>query len=226
MKQRSALILGATGLVGAQILQELLMDPTYSMVRILVRRSTGIKHDKLEECLISFDELEKWVTYFQVDDVFCALGTTIKKAKSQEAFRKVDFDYPFIAGQLAKQMRVKQFLLISSLGANPNSKIFYSRTKGEIEQALIKLSLPSLHIFRPSLLLGDRKETRFGEQFATFITRRLPWVFSGSLRPYAGIESKTVAKAMIQIAKKNQHGVHIYPSIEIHKIGSSVELNQ
>jgi uncharacterized protein YbjT (DUF2867 family) len=218
MLKRTAIVLGATGLIGKHLVRQLTEDPQYGTIRIFVRRPTGWEADKLEEHVIDFNQMEEHARLFQVDDVFCALGTTMKKAKSKEAFRLVDYEYPLKAGKLAKTNGAKQYLLVSATGANPRSVFFYSRVKGEIEEALKKLQLPALHIFRPSLLLGKREEFRLAEHVGAWVATRMSFLFSGPLKKYAAIEGKTVAKAMIEVAKQEKTGVHIYPSEEIQHI--------
>ncbi|HZW83835.1 MAG TPA: NAD-dependent epimerase/dehydratase family protein, partial [Candidatus Deferrimicrobium sp.] len=136
MVGKSALLVGASGLVGGELLRCILNGQEYSKVLILVRKPLGIKNPKLEERVIEFEDLERYKDCFKVEDVFCCLGTTIKSAGSQEAFRKVDVDYPLEMARLAKEMQVKKFLIISSMGANHKTSIFYSRMKGLLELKL------------------------------------------------------------------------------------------
>ncbi|MFL6558760.1 MAG: oxidoreductase, partial [Bacillus sp. (in: firmicutes)] len=155
---------------------------------------------------------------FQVTDVFCCLGTTIKKAKSKEAFRKVDYEYPIEAAKIASVCGVEKFLIITAMGSNVKSKIFYNQVKGEIEESLGKLILPSVHIFRPSLLLGERTEFRFGEKIAANTSAVINALMVGPLRPYKAIEASNVAAAMAAVAESGKSGVNIYPSHEIEQI--------
>lgn len=209
-EKRSALIVGATGLVGNELLHILLQSNAYENVKILIRKPIAINHPKLTQKLVDFNELEKYEEEFTVHDVFCCLGTTIKKAGSQEAFKKVDFEYPLKVAKLAKNNGAKQFLIVSAMGANSHSRIFYNRVKGEIEEALKQVQLPSLHIFRPSLLLGKRNEFRFGERVAEILSPILSPLLSGKLRKYKPIQGKDVAQAMYQIAKNNRTGEFVY----------------
>ncbi|MEH7109214.1 oxidoreductase [Bacillus sp. JJ1764] len=216
---RRAVVAGATGLVGKQLVQLLLNDPEYYEITLLVRRSTGITHPKIHERIVDFDYLDREILNLKDADVFCTLGTTIKKAGSQEAFRKVDYVYPLALGKLAQEQIAKQFLLITSMGANPSSSTFYIRVKGEVEQALRKLNLPVLHIFRPSLLLGDREKFRFGERFAAITSGLLSPMFFGPLRKYKPVYDRTVAMAMLQVAKSDLQGVHVHESSQIVEVG-------
>lgn len=218
---RKAVVVGATGLIGSELVQRLLRDPTYQTVIVWVRRSTGLTHSKLEEQFIDFDQLESVSEKLSGADVFCAIGTTMKKAGSQEAFRRVDFTYPLTLGKLAKKQSANQLLLVSSIGADSSSFFFYSRVKGEIEEKLSELNLPALHIFRPSLLLGKRAEFRWGEQFATLFSKVLYPFFQGPLRKYRPVQASTVASAMIYAAKRDALGVHIYESEKIRQMSES-----
>ncbi|USK68899.1 oxidoreductase [Peribacillus asahii] len=214
-EKRKALIVGATGLVGNELLRILLQSNTYENVKALVRKPISIKHPKLTQRLVDFNALEKYEEEFAVYDVFCCLGTTIKKAGSQEAFKKVDFEYPLKAAKLAKKKGANQFLIISAMGANSQSRIFYNRVKGVIEEALKQVQLPSLHIFRPSLLLGKRNEFRLGERFAEMVSPIFLPLLIGKLRKYKPIQAKDVAQAMYQIAKQNRKGEFVYESNQI-----------
>jgi uncharacterized protein YbjT (DUF2867 family) len=156
--------------VGGLLVRSLLQNPAYGRICVLVRRPLEWGHPKLEQHVVDWERLEEQKDLFRdVDDLYCCLGTTIKKAGSQENFRQVDFHYPVKAAKLAKEHGVSQMLVISSMGADAGSRVFYSRTKGEMEEALSAIGFRSLHIFRPSLILGDRKEKRLGEQLAAHV---------------------------------------------------------
>lgn len=215
---KKALIAGATGLIGSHLLHLLLHNETYEQVIAIVRSPLPIKHPKLIEQVVDFDKLEENPSLFAVDDVFCCLGTTIKKAGSQEVMYRIDVDYPYTIATLAQQHGAKQFLLVSAMGANPSSSIFYSRMKGELEQKLSKLPFPSISIIRPALLLGERKEFRLGERLLAVVTKGTAWLMMRSLRKYKAIEGKKVAAAMFKISQMNKSGVHIYPNNQLHEI--------
>lgn len=197
---RSALVLGATGLVGGHCLDLLLRSPEYVSVRVLGRRALDRIHPKLDDRVVSFDSLSAHPDLFAVDDVFCCLGTTIRKAGSVEAFRKVDVEYPATAANLAADRGADQFLVISALGADPDSRIFYNRAKGEMEAEVRRAALRAVWILRPALLLGDRVEIRAGERIAEAILRPLGPLMAGPLRRYRPIEAGTVARAMLDLA--------------------------
>jgi uncharacterized protein YbjT (DUF2867 family) len=216
---RTALLLGATGLVGGELLTLLLADPEYRQVTVLVRRNLPRTHPKLVQRVVDFKDLTKAADAYKVDDVFCCLGTTIKKAGSQEAFRVVDYEYPLESAKLAARQGAGQYLLITALGADAKSSVFYSRVKGEVEEAVGRLPLKSLHIFRPSLLLGNRQESRTGEKIAIAVMKPLGFLLAGPLKKYRGIEARTVAQAMLRTAKRNVAGRHAYNSDVIQEMG-------
>lgn len=210
---RTALLVGATGLIGGHCLRLLAADPFYSRVVVLARKPlTDTFHAKVETHIVNFDRLEALPAQLRADDVFCALGTTIKLAGSPEAFRKVDLDYVIALAKLAQERGADQFLVVSSLGANADSRMLYSRTKGEMEQQLTAIPYRSITIFRPSLLLGERKEFRLGEEVAKRFDFLMP------LR-YKPIQASRVASTMIAVAKENRPGTRILESAEIQSLG-------
>ena len=212
---KSALIAGGTGLVGSHCLQFLLASPEYASVTALVRRGTGIPHPKLREQIVDFDRLPD---LSRCDDAYCALGTTIKQAGSQAAFRRVDLEYPLRLSERVLAAGAKQFLLVSSVGANSSSSNFYLRTKGELEDALRQLSFTALHIFRPSFLVGERKEQRTGERIGMLLAEALKLTMIGGLRKYRSIRAETVARAMVKAASLGSAGVHIYEYDDIQRL--------
>lgn len=218
--ERQALVIGATGLVGGLLVRSLLQNPAYGRIRVLVRRSLEMEHPKLEQHVVDWEQLEEQKDLFRdVDDLYCCLGTTIKKAGSQENFRQVDFHYPVKAAKLAKEHGVSQMLVISSMGADTGSRVFYSRTKGEMEEALTDIGFRSLHIFRPSLILGDRKEKRLGEQLAAHAMTFLDRWMKGRVDKYRAIQASTIARAMMNIALVQTNGNHVYSNDVIHVLG-------
>ncbi|CAN7562665.1 NAD-dependent epimerase/dehydratase family protein [Rossellomorea sp. LjRoot5] len=196
---RVALIAGATGLVGSHLSEILLKSPEYIKVISFVRRESGMKHEKLDERIISFDGM-KLLPHEEIDDVFCCLGTTIKKAGTKHAFKKVDYEYPIQLGKLGKEHGARQYLVISSIGAKPESPFFYSQVKWNLEKELKELHYPSLHIFRPSLLLGERQEFRLGEKAGEIFSRAVRPVMVGRLKRYRSIPGKQVAYGMYRAA--------------------------
>jgi len=218
--KKTALVIGSSGLIGSHLVIQLLSNPNFDKVIVFNRRPCLILHPKIEEYLIDFNDLKPIEPFVKGDVMFCTMGTTIKKAGSKEAFRLVDVVYPEQFAQMALNNQVKQFLLISSLGADLESTNFYLKTKGEIETFLQQSAFNSVSILRPSLLLGDRKEFRLGEKLATYILPVLSLFLIGPFKKYKAIEAKTVAKSMVNIALQNKPGFNIYPSDELQTIGN------
>lgn len=212
---KTALIVGATGLVGKHLLTLLLKSPKYKTVIALSRRSLNIDNDKLNEHIIDFETIDKLKFDIKIDDVFCCLGTTIKTAGTKEAFKRVDYHYVAELAQWAKQNNCEQFAVISSVGANKNTNNFYLKTKGEMEHFICELNLPVVHIFRPSLLLGDRKEFRLGEKVFEKLMVLINPLMKGRLMKYKAIKAYDVAKAMYNKAQHKQKNIFIYEGEEI-----------
>jgi uncharacterized protein YbjT (DUF2867 family) len=214
---RKAVVLGATGLVGGCCLQLLLDDATYNEVRAMVRRPVTLSHPKLRVIEADYDRISLLGSALKADDVFCCLGTTMKKAGTREAFRKVDYEYPVNAAKAAAAQGSRQFLLVSALGANRSSRVFYNRVKGEAEDAIRMLPFEAMHIFRPSLLLGRRTESRPGEKAGMVLMTSLAFLFVGKWMKYRAIAAETVAIAMVNAARQGGQGVHIYESNTIEE---------
>lgn len=207
---KTALLIGATGMIGKQVLQKLLNAPDYSEIRVLTRRPLQIRSEKLTEIIFDFDQPD--ASMVKADDVFCCLGTTIKKAGSQEAFKKVDFEYPLTVGRLARENGAEKYIIVTAMGADPKSFVFYNRVKGEVQEALVSLNFDALHIVQPSLLLGHREESRFGEKAGEFVMKIIGPLLIGGLKKYRAIESSKVATAMIELARKPGKGIFIHDS--------------
>lgn len=212
------LIAGASGLVGRHLLHQSLQSPFITRVVSLVRKPLPYSHEKLQEIIFDFDSPQSYDALPATDAAFCCLGTTIKKAGSEDAFRKVDYDYPLALAKAVRAKETPHFLVVTAIGSHPRSLFFYSRVKGELEQALIDLQFASLSIFQPSLLLGERKEKRLGEDFAKLLMPLITPLLAGSLRKYRAIQAADVAKAMLKIALQPASGVCRYPSDEIQEI--------
>lgn len=209
--QRTVLLLGATGLVGREVLTQLLEDPTVSRVVVLARRASGRSHPKLDEHVFDLGVMSAHADVFRVDQIVCALGTTIRQAKSQQQFRVVDHDYPLAAARLGRASGARHYLLVSALGADPRSRVFYNRVKGEVEAALTALDYPSVTIARPSLLAGDRAESRLGERIAL----HFGWLMPSAYKPIAAHD---VARALVTLAREDRPGVRIVESKELRAI--------
>lgn len=194
MSQKSALLIGATGLTGGHVLELLLKSDDYHTVYVYTRRSLGIDHQKLKELIIDFDTYSGSVP---ADTVFCCLGTTMKKAKTQEAFKKVDLEYPVKFARLQFQAGSNKFLVISAMGASADSLFFYSKVKADMEKQLSAIGFAQLFIFRPALITGDRKEHRTGEKIAALINSWINPLLFGPLKKYQSVPALSVAKAML-----------------------------
>lgn len=213
MPMRKALIVGATGLIGGFCLQALIDDSNYSEVTALVRKPILKTDRKLKTVISQFADLEQELAKIYADDVFCCLGTTIKRAGSQETFKQIDHTLVVTIAALMKKQGAQQFLVISAMGADSKSKVFYNRTKGAMEEALQDLKYPCLRIIRPSLLLGLRKEFRLGERIGVILTPVLKPFLLGSLKKYRPVQAESVAKFMVKMAHQEPiSGVHLYES--------------
>ena len=215
MGQKSALVLGASGLIGSEVLQLCLDSNVYNTVIAPVRRPLLIDHEKLVEKVIDFD-MPPWEDLFPADHVYCCLGTTIKTAGSKSNFRKVDHDYPLAFGGAAKKWKASVFSIVTAAGSNANSKIFYNRVKGELESNLKSLTLNSTLIFQPSLLMGNRNQFRLGEKIIIGVAKLTSWMTPKSVR---AIHSKIVAKAMVLETNSNKIGFNIISNKGMHDIG-------
>jgi len=206
---RVALVVGSTGLIGQQLIELLISDVQYDKVKCLTRKPLPLAHDKLEVIETDGSNLNELADRLTANDIFCCLGTTMKKAKSKEAFRRVDFDYPLGLAQVTKKAGATQFHLVSALGADAKSSIFYNKVKGEVEQAISNVTFQTFHIYRPSLLLGPRQEERSGEQAAVIFFKIFGFLVPAKYKP---IDSVKIARAMIDFAKKEQQGKFIHES--------------
>jgi len=215
MMQKSALVLGASGLVGSEVLKLCLASDNYNKVIAPVRSPLIMNHKKLIEKIIDF-EMPPWDELFPVDHVYCCLGTTIKKAGSNSGFRKVDFDYPIAFADAAKKWNASVFSIVTATGANSNSKIFYNKVKGEVEDKLKSIGFDSTLISRPSLLLGERNEFRLGEKMVMGVAKLTSWMTPTSVR---AIPAKTVARATVSETLLERVGLNIMSNKEMHHIG-------
>lgn len=224
------LLAGATGLVGQQALRQLLADPMVGEVRALVRRAltpaqllggvgrseqadlVGADMAKLRICVADFDHLADHADWFAVDWVCCALGTTIKQAGSQVAFRRVDFDYPLQIARLAQAQGASRLMLVSTVGAHARSRVFYSRVKGELEDAIRALGLPHVSVAQPSLLAGDRAEFRLGERLALALACLMP-------PAYKPVQAAKVAAGLLASARQGQAGWHVLNNTALRRMG-------
>ena len=208
--QKTALLAGATGLIGSQLLPLLLASERYAKVIVVGRKAVPIIHPKLVQVVTELDKLEDVRLKLIADDVFCCLGTTMAQAGSKEAFFKVDFLYVVQLAALAASNFAAQFMVVSSMGADAGSPIYYSRVKGEMEAAVRQVPFRAIHIFRPSLLLGERARPRLGEQLGAMGLRLLRPLLRGPLLKYRPVPGAAVAAAMLRAAKDDGGGVQVH----------------
>ncbi|MHA6481444.1 NAD(P)H-binding protein [Paenibacillus sp. strain BS8-2] len=201
MMKRRAVIAGATGLVGGELVKLLLGSKDYESVTVLVRRRINLAHPRLTQLVIDYEGIgELPIEMFAGADVYCALGTTMKKAGSKPSFERVDYHYPMELAKLAKRAGAERLMLVSSIGADPDSLFFYTKVKGRLERDLQGLSLKSLHLFRPSLILGNRGEFRLGERMAAGLSQWGSFLFAGPLGKYKPVHAERIAQAMATAA--------------------------
>jgi len=212
MNELTAVVIGATGLTGNLVVEELLKDKNFKTVRILTRRNVNIHHQKLQQEIVNFNDPDDYSKKIgEGDAIFCCIGTTQKKVKGDKAlYEKIDFDIPVNAARIGITKGFKKFLIVSAVGANENSSNFYLRLKGKTENALKQLPFNSLAIFQPSILNGTRNENRFGESVVQTIMDLLSFLFLGPLTKYRGIGANNVAKAMVYESKQKDSGVHYF----------------
>ncbi|MFJ5565961.1 oxidoreductase [Lysinibacillus xylanilyticus] len=218
MGMRAAIVVGATGLTGTSLVEQLCENDEYVSVTVIARRAPAYSHPKLEVKIRNFDTLEEKDIEF-AQELYCCLGTTIKKAGSREEFEKVDFEYPLTIASLAKKRGIPHMLVITAMGANESSPFYYNRVKGKLEHDLMELGLQRLSIIRPSLLVGEREEFRLGEKAGEKVLKLVKPLLVGPLKRSRAIEASQVAKAMIVIALDgNKQPVTIYQSQELAKL--------
>lgn len=215
--QKTAIILGATGLTGSHLLKLLLEDETFSKVVVFTRRETGIKQPKLEEHIIDLLQLDNYKELFKGDVVFCCIGTTKAKTPNKKAYKAIDYGIPVTAAKLAKQNNIDTYLVISAMGASETSKVFYNKLKGEMEREVLAQKIAHTYLLQPSLIVGERSEKRGGEKFAEVIMRTFGFLIP---EKYKMIQGKTIAKAMVEIAK-NGYDKGVITSGELQELGKT-----
>jgi uncharacterized protein YbjT (DUF2867 family) len=217
MNELTAVVIGASGLTGSYVVEELLKDDAFGIVRILVRRPVQIIHNKLRQEIVNFDDIKDFIIKIgEGDIIFCCTGTTQKKVKGDNAaYEKIDFKIPFNTARIGIALNYKKFLIVSSVGANENSSNFYLKLKGKTENAIRQFAFESICFFRPSMLLGERKESRRGEKLLQTVMKVLSLLLFGSLKKYHAIHARDVARAMVKESKQNNPGVHYFEYREI-----------
>lgn len=223
MQAIKAVVLGASGLIGHQLVQLLLQDNHYSEVNILVRRHVQLQHPKLKAQVVNFDDTADFRHKLGAPDcIFCCIGTTMKKVKGdKKLYRKIDYDIPVKAARMALDAGATNFVLVSSVGANKKASSFYLQLKGAVEETISSMSYKSVHIFRPSILFGDRKENRTGETVAQFFMKMIGGLLRGSWKKYRGVDSRVVAKAMVVAGKDVSSGVQVHHYTNLMQLAKS-----
>lgn len=214
---KTAIILGATGLTGGLLLQELLHDQRYDKIKLFSRSKVAVKDKKIEEHLIDLFKLEDHKKDFTANEVYCCIGTTKSKTPNEETYRKVDYGIPVNAAKIAKENGIENYLVISALGADESSKMFYNKTKGEMERDVLSQNIKNTYIFQPALIAGDRVEKRILENLAKNVMTVLNHVMIGPLKKYKSIHPQTIAKAMVIVANQ-KYSKTIIPSDQIKEI--------
>ncbi len=217
-KNKSAIVLGATGLTGNILLKKLLTDDRYSKIKIFTRKPLRFENPRVTEILCDLMELDSYKENFYGDEVFCCIGTTTKKTPDKVLYKQIDFGIPVSSAKLCKQNGIKTFVVMSSMGANANSSIFYNRTKGEMEDAVLEQKIENTYILRPSMIGGNRNEFRIIEKIGTFLMKILNPIFVGSLKKYRIIDAEIIANAMIELAN-NKIDKQIILSDQIQELG-------
>ena len=220
---KEAILVGATGLIGKSLLTQLLNENAYQQVTAIVRTRLNTEHPKLKQIVTDFDNLDAHAHEIKGDVVFCALGTTRSKTPDKTQYRKIDYQYPLDIARIAHQNGATQYHLVSAMGADASSSIFYSRLKGEVERDLQKIPFKSIHIYRPSLLDGKRQESRTAERVMISVMQMLNPLLVGGLKKYRSIKVETVASAMIRQSLikhslADAYSPFIYPSDQIEAL--------
>lgn len=213
--QKTALLAGATGLVGSALLPLLLASNRYAKVIVVGRHSVGYTHRKLVQLTTELSQLDAVRPRLVADDVYCCLGTTMRQAGSKEAFYDVDFRYVVKLAAIATANFASRFLVVSAMGAAPASRFYYSRVKGEMERAVRQAPFRAIHIFRPSLLLGERATPRLGERLGAFVLKLATPLLRGNWRNYRPVAASTVAHAMLRAAEEEHNGIRVHESGEL-----------
>ncbi len=217
MTEKTATILGATGMIGKYLCEEMIKDDYFDAVRLIVRRPISRPNARVEVKLVDFSDAESLkLSLEDTDTLFCCIGTTQKNVKGdQDLYRRIDFDIPVRAAKFAKEAGCEKFIIITSVGADAHSRTFYLKLKGELENAIKEIGFETVHIMQPSILLGDRDEKRTGEKFLQGSLKFLSRLFGGSMRKFRAIHGRTVARAMLNAAKDNSKGFfrHRYDEI-------------
>ncbi|WP_147678705.1 NAD(P)H-binding protein [Algibacter pacificus] len=219
--KKTAIILGATGLTGKHLLQKLIEDERYESIKLFSRSKIEGLPNKVTQYIGDLLNLEVFKPNFKADDVYCCIGTTAKKTPDKRLYKKIDYGIPVTAATLSKENNIPTFIVISAMGANKNSSMFYNKTKGEMEQDVLGQNIKNTFILRPSLIGGERQELRLLEKIGLAVFQVIEPFFIGKLKQYKIINAETIAQAMINLANSNNHAETIITSNEIKQISKS-----
>ena len=211
---KTAIVAGASGLVGKELVQRLINSDQYRLIYVLSRKKSGLVNDKIRELMIDFEKVGQLKFDEPIDDVFCSLGTTMKQAGSRDNFKKVDYEYVVALANLGKRHGASKFIVISAMGANSKSAVFYNKIKGMTEDALKDIGFNQLIILRPSLLLGERAEKRFAERLSGIFMKAFNFIIPDN---YKAIQAEKVAECMLKMALKSEEKVLIVESGEMQR---------
>ncbi|NER17200.1 NAD(P)H-binding protein [Spongiivirga citrea] len=217
--KKTAIVIGATGLTGGYLLDTLLNDDRYATVKLFSRSSVKKKHPKIKEYFIDMFDLQSAKSDFMADEVFCCIGTTAKKTPDKELYKQIDYGIPVNAARLAKENGISTFIVMSSMGANSRSTVFYNRLKGTMEDDVRATGIANTYMVRPSLIGGERNESRPGEYFGKQLFKILNPLMIGSLKKYRLIHPSKIAKAMVRLAN-DQFDSTIVESDVLQKLGA------
>lgn len=217
-EHRKAILVGASGSIGRSLLQDLLNDVHYTEVLVLVRKKLTIQHPKLNQLVIDFDQLSAYAAEIKGNAVFCCLGTTKSQTPDQQQYRQIDYQYPLDIARIALTNGAESYHLVSAMGADETSSFFYNRTKGEVERDLKAIPFKSIHIYRPSLLDGERSQKRFGESMMNKLMHIINPLLVGKWRKYRSIKVGAVAKVMVAQSLNDQKGIFTHPSDQIQAL--------
>ncbi|WP_158798586.1 oxidoreductase [Pedobacter sp. L105] len=216
--EKKAILVGASGSIGSSLLNQLLESGSYSTVLVLVRKALPLQHPKLKQLVINFDQLNNYAAEIKGDAVFCCLGTTKSQTPDQQQYRKIDYQYPLDVAAIALANGATSYHLVSAMGADKDSSIFYTKTKGEVERDLKLIPFQNIHIYRPSLLDGERKNKRFLEGVLNAVMHLINPLLAGGLKKYRSIKVENVARAMLKQSLEDKKGIFIHQSDQIQQL--------
>jgi uncharacterized protein YbjT (DUF2867 family) len=219
--KKTAIILGATGLTGSILLQKLIEDDRYDSIKLFSRSKMEGLPKKVTQFIGDLLKLEQFKADFRADEVFCCIGTTAKKTPNKALYKQIDYGIPITAAKLSKENNINTFLVISAMGANKNSSVFYNKTKGEMEYDVLEQNIKNTYILRPSLIGGERNESRILEKIGLFVFKIIQPLFIGKLKKYSIINAKSIAQAMINLANNTSNAEVIITSSDIKKLSKN-----